>query len=1202
MKRLYHPRRLYFVLWYGLAATVIASAVLLSTARLLLPSMQGYRTVVQDLASDFIGQPVSIGGMDAELIGLSPAFIFHDVALAGAEFGRPLVRARELRVELDLTASLYRRQPVLRRLLIGGAELTVERAADGGLGVSGLPASTGGGGGNDFGDWLLTQPDVAIRQSRLTWRDPQNERVYRFDDIDLSFRNRGQRHRLSARLRLPESMGRELNVALDVQGDPREPGAWDGEVYLAGDGLLPAEWLAGRRPAGIAVAGGRMTGALWSSWRGGRPVAVEGTLSARELAVANGERTLRLDRAGGDFRWQTTTGGWRLLTRALQLERGGRAWPATALDVQRQGEEFQLLSDFLRVEDLVAMAALAPPLAAEQTALLRDLAPAGDLRRVRLTLTDQGLEANAEFVDLAMQPWHGSPGFEGLDGRLLLRPDRADVALDSRDGQVKFPDLFRAPLPLQRLAGRVSVQRVGDGWQVQGREVRLANADIEAELALEMALPDVGMPYVDLRGRFADGRAVAVPGYLPVHIMAPATVAWLDQAFKAGHVVGGTVLLRGPVAAFPFRRGEGVFEVRFDAEGVELAYQKGWPHLTDLAAEVTFRGESMVIAGRNGRFFDGRISAADVRIPNLRKARLVVDGQGDLSGGDVLRTLRETPLATRFGRTFRHLSADGTAGLVLHLEIPLRAGDPKPLAVNGELAMAGTRLRIGERLTVSELDGVLRFDDGSVSAEPIQARMFDAPVELAVVTRDAATIIQAHGGAEARALERELTLPFAAFLSGRSQWHASLSLPHAPGGATELRVSSSLDGLTVGLPEPLAKPAAERRELIVRHLLSGAQAGFTELYYGEVLRSAFLVDDGGGLDRGTFHFGAQMSALPEERLLRISGALLQVEPGKWRRVLSGNAGGAGGGGAAPLPIEVALHRLQIVPAGGPEKASTPGPAATALPPLDVTIGNLEWGDQRLGELQLKVAEAAGGNRIDSLRLTGRHYRATASGRWQERIDGGSETRLDVRVRGKDAGEVMKELGFASVITDGAVDVGGSLYWEGSPGDFAVARLNGRLKVEIQDGTVEDVDPGGGRLLGLFSLQALPRRLILDFSDLFAKGMQFRRIDGDLRIADGQLWTDNLAMDAPSAHVVVAGRTGLASEDYDLLVTVVPNVADSIAVAGGIALGPQTGAVLWLVQKLLGLDKAGTFQYTVEGSWQDPKITRLPRPQPDDPSS
>ena len=139
-----------------------------------------------------------------------------------------------------------------------------------------------------------------------------------------------------------------------------------------------------------------------------------------------------------------------------------------------------------------------------------------------------------------------------------------------------------------------------------------------------------------------------------------------------------------------------------------------------------------------------------------------------------------------------------------------------------------------------------------------------------------------------------------------------------------------------------------------------------------------------------------------------------------------------------------------------------------------------------------------------------------------------------------------------------------------------------------------MEPGAGRILGLLSVQALPRRLLGDFSDLFRKGFYFDTLAGSFAIENGNAQTDNLHMVGPSARIETRGRLGLAAEDYDQRVTVIPNFSAGLPVAGVLAAGVGAGAALLLAEKILkpGIDKITQVEYRITGPWANPNVERL----------
>ena len=206
--------------------------------------------------------------------------------------------------------------------------------------------------------------------------------------------------------------------------------------------------------------------------------------------------------------------------------------------------------------------------------------------------------------------------------------------------------------------------------------------------------------------------------------------------------------------------------------------------------------------------------------------------------------------------------------------------------------------------------------------------------------------------------------------------------------------------------------------------------------------------------------------------------------------------------------------------------------------------------------------------------------------------------LEVKLESPDLGKMLSSLGFSAIFQGGKTTLEGPLHWPNSPMGVSLSGIKSKLKYTVKDGSIVSVEPGAGRLLGLFSLAALPRRLILDFSDAFGDGLHFDTIEGELDIRDGSVFMADNLMTSPLAYISVSGRTGLVDRDFDQLITVKPRGGDALtAVAGGMLFGPQIGAAILLVQKILGnqLEDATAIKYRVTGSWEEPVITRLGKP-------
>ena len=161
-----------------------------------------------------------------------------------------------------------------------------------------------------------------------------------------------------------------------------------------------------------------------------------------------------------------------------------------------------------------------------------------------------------------------------------------------------------------------------------------------------------------------------------------------------------------------------------------------------------------------------------------------------------------------------------------------------------------------------------------------------------------------------------------------------------------------------------------------------------------------------------------------------------------------------------------------------------------------------------------------------------------------------------------------------------------------------------MNLALEAGQFLKVDPGAGRLLGVLSMQALPRRLALDFRDVFQEGFAFDNITGDVQLEPGLARTNNLRMRGVQAAVLMEGSADLERETQDLSVLVVPEINAGTASLVYAVINPAVGLGTFLGQWLLRgtLAEAGTREFRASGPWTDPVVTPVERRAGAEPAS
>ena len=194
----------------------------------------------------------------------------------------------------------------------------------------------------------------------------------------------------------------------------------------------------------------------------------------------------------------------------------------------------------------------------------------------------------------------------------------------------------------------------------------------------------------------------------------------------------------------------------------------------------------------------------------------------------------------------------------------------------------------------------------------------------------------------------------------------------------------------------------------------------------------------------------------------------------------------------------------------------------------------------------------------------------------------------------DAGELLARFGMKDVIRKGKGTMEGQIAWLGSPMSLDYPTLGGSFLVNVENGQFLKADPGIAKLFGVLSLQALPRRLSLDFRDVFSEGFSFDFVRGDVGVEQGIAMTNNLQMKGVNAVVMMDGRADIARETQNLKVVVVPEINAGTASLIATWINPTVGVGSFLAQLFLRrpLMASATQEFLIEGSWADPKVTRI----------
>ena len=1251
MKRLW--RTLEVLAW----ATFFAfAAALLGLRYGLLPQIERYRPEIVERVAAIVGQPVKIGRIEAEWLGLRPQINLLDVRIYDAEGREALVLPS---VENILSWRwLAHGQLHLHALRIDGPRLSIRRDSAGALYIAGmkLPAASDEAG---FSDWLLGQEEIEVRNAEVEWRDERRAAApLTLAAINLRLKNEGERHFAGITARPPAALGASLELRAELTGrSVAQLEGWNGQLYAE----LGYTDLAAWRPwfdYPIDVQRGQGAVRLWTVIEGGalRQATADVALAGVTAKLAEELPALELASLSGRLQARLLAEGYQLTARSLVLAPpGGPALAPVDFQLALKAESGVASANTLELAPLAHFAE-ALPLPPELRKLALELKPRGQLGDVRFewqgtVAAPAQYRARARFFDLGLKPRETVPGFAKLAGTVEATESGGRVYLQSRGAEIELPRVFPEPrLAFDTLNGQLDWQR-GEGLlNVQVASLTFANADLSGNAFGSYRYEGEGPGEIDLSAVLNRADAKNLAHYLPLAaLMGEKPREWLVGAILAGEASEVQLRLKGDLREFPFvdpARGE--FLVTARVHKGRLHYAQDWPPIQDIEAELTFDRAKLEIVGRSGMIHGASLHDVRVSIPDLgaRARRVVVSGQAQGPTAQFLQFIAASPLRTSAGRFTEAISASGEGRLHLKLELPL--SDLRASKVAGEYEFAGNQVVLHRALPpLEEARGKLAFTESSFAVREGRGQIFGGPVAIAGGTRAAGSVeFVARGEAQPAALGALFDHPLRRFLSGSSPYVATVSLRD---GLQRVTVDSSLRGVASALPPPFEKPAPDALPLRVEYLPAEGGArdrisiGLARVATAEILRRR--EGDAMRVQRAALWFtpGSQSLRLPERPGVLIYGSLAALDGDRWRAVL------APGGDALPTTLDLRLGRLDFygkrvqnlslhaaADAGGwtavvdadeiagqmsyraegagqlvarllhfsLPRTVTESKGATAakpadLPAIDFTAERFNLRGKQLGRVEFAGQRDGDDWRIDKLSMANADATLSASGRWRGGATSASE--LDFTLEASDAGKFLTRAGYAGMVLGGKAKLDGTVRWMGDPVTIDYPSLSGELKLNAEDGQFLEIDPGLGKLISLMNLQALPRRIALDFRDVFSKGFRFDRIDAVSRLERGTMQLSEFRMAGPAAEVAMSGQVDLAHETQDLKLRVVPSLGGTASTAVAI-LNPVAGVAAALAQRVLKnpLGQLFAHEFEVSGSWADPKVVKLTvLPQPND---
>ena len=1216
--------RLASLIWWLLLVVLVLFALYAGLGRQLTRNVDSFRDDLARELSDRLGHNVSIGSLSSRWYWLDPSFFARDIRVSNTETGVVVANLEYLNIRLDALASLRRLRVVFEDFEAEGLELTVTREQSGNVAV--LGADIPGLVSNQLHEWLelagnwLSDPHVKFTRVDLGIRDSQgNRRHLDIPQLDLEYR-RGLFH---ASGRAMQSGTTQQLASFALVGEHFFRGDFTGQLYLDVDsGRLFDDLIDEYQWRMLRLEGFDLGGEAWLTFRDGQLQQVTGSVRTPYLQLGVGHESLApLEDIRARFGWRRhhsvmadeklsgsdsfALGEWHI--KQLQWTWNGDVVSPFSLRLAPSDGGMSVIADALPLAPTRRLASRLPILPEPALRALRNYRPGGFLDQLEVYLPDQSpekFELSGRLRDASVRAYGGAPGVTSVNGTIFLDRNSGYVRVATGEAPVslEFPELFGGAWSFPALEGQIAWQLDGPITRVFSDSVRMVyNESTEIEGAFDLKLDREGEDNLGLRVSLKNGTAGMLADFVPVKVVNPGLYEWLTTAILEADITSGVYYGHGQIGP-DAPRGTFVSSMGFQFDQATVRYDENWPEVRSARGRVEVHNGNTLVSLDAGKTGGLNLNPSSVRVIPGENARVRVDVSARVPGESLGYWMDNSPLGEMAGREARKLQYGGQYQLVLGIDLPLGSGQAPVVEAN--IAVAdGSVVYPSAGLAWEDVHGELTYhsEDG-FSGGPLAAKFFGEPVTMAFSrARSGAALSVSQSG--------ELPVPgvFASAglsakaglgLQGRVSYIAELDM--GVDSTSGIRVRSSLEGLAVEWPEPLSKPAGEAAPL--RAVIKPSAAGGLSITGEWENRLAFdLLWKKTGFDLRLDHIylGNQLLTDIDINALDLGDRWVVKTDSKRARgqVLIPDNGDTimadfevlrlmRGEGTAKEPADFLTLNKQLEAFRALDMGNWPD--------IDVTIADLQLNADSLGgwafrlrpePYRLNVTDMEG--RLNSLTLTGNMTWSIVDERETSRFWGA--------ITGGALADLNNLFDTDMPVTNEATNIQLDLDWPGRPDEFSIAELNGSVSLRLDEGVILERNNSAQlfRIFNLLNSDTLWRRLKLDFSDLYERGVAFDAISGKAQITRGLLTMDpELQVVGPSGAFKLSGATNMASEQLNMRLVVVLPLTQNLPLAALLmGAGAPIGGALFVLDKVLGdpLSKLTSATYRVTGTWGQPKV-------------
>ena len=1231
--------------------------ILLAALRLwVLPHLDDWRDDIAATISSAAGQKVTLGRLTTSWQGWHPQLRIQELRVYDAD-NRPALQLTDIHTELSW-ASLWHGELRLAQLAVNDLILNIHRTQDGTVFLAGINIYSPSD--SRFTDWLLQQRQININHATVAWQDDMRPApLLLIHEVNLTLNNHGRQHRFRLSATPPAQLAQPIVIGGKFTGTSlAQLNGWAGQLNLDLKQTDLAQWQPWvTLPLGLNRGFGNLQLQLQIAQRQIIAVTANTTLQQLSLQTRTNLPRLNLLNLTGRVQWKRLGASQSIDLRQVSLRTADFVY-ITPFDFYLRltpATRTSPASGIIKTDNLwlQSIAHIAPyiPLNPAQRATLARHRPQGRLQEFNAQWQGDMLAPNAyqvrgKFHQLGMVTDNQGTRFNRISGQLNLDQDSGTLSLNSAGTQLNLPTLLFEPnINFDTFTAQLKWQKKAARYTFKLTEATFSNADLAGKVFGEYQW-QAGQPgIINLTGGLSRGNGKMVAHYIPLTAKQHA-YDWLKASVLDGHISDVKFRVAGDLAKFPFHNDKnGLLDASLKVTNGRLQPIHDYPVIEHIDAAIHFAGTRMSIAGQRGNIHGAQLSRIQAVIPDLYAPEelLIVNGTANGKLADFIQFANNSPIAAMLDHLTVGATATGDAQLQLSINVPLRHSIDTTIA--GMLQFNNNNIIPAAPIpALSAVTGKLDFTQAGINVRALKLQLLGGPATVSATTINSGiTSISLAGTMNTTGLTPYLNNNVLKYISGSSLWSGKMTINH--GKLIRSEFNSDLIGITLNLPAPVQKLANQRQLLQISTQPNKNNATLIDARYGAIAHARLLtLPTDNHIERGAIRFAGD-AVLPEQKGIWVTGNLAASDIDGWMTQLNSSSDSTS---LSVAGVDIVINQLDLfnrrfnnvaihakanadnwrasvlspamqgdfiwtpktaqltyntldanfkrldIPAQANNISSVSTNTGQDLPKINLNVDELRLGERALGKLEVTATPIADGLNFDHITLSHKDSKFLMSAIWRPRAV--PETDAKIRFYVNDIGQFLTRFNYTDTIKRGTAVIEGQANWNGTPVDMTVKTLAGNFTVTAKNGQFLKAEPGAAKLLGVLSLQALPRRIGLDFRDIFSSGFAFDEMSANMNLNHGVIYSNDFQMQGPAATVKMSGTVDLNVQTQQLQAEINPKLSESVALASGLVGGPVVGLGVYVAQKLFKdpFGQAVKFEYTITGPWADPLVTKVNR--------